>query len=686
MAISILLSGLFSRKTLNASLITSLIQRQNERVRELETMIEKQNKIIKNQTAGGVNPSPNSNKIRGELTLQYIKKQDRMIRELESNYPKSPQISTRPLRIYSVKLLTLIWISEPPLNLECRDPCGWVVGYIYSMKSNISHMGYFPYGIQKMEKLDAFYPRDKQRIFVNRRRELKLLELVKTSMESGIRKHIAFIGLRRIGKSMVCLEFMKRNLREMPSVYIDFKKFSFVPELFVKYYMGYIVYWLFGEGIDPQKYTDIKVQIDTLSEKMPSLVPYITSLQAELEKEAPDRVACISKAFNFPEIVAKELNKPVMMFLDEFQEMMEMDNYREIKPVVDKFRSFLQSQSRIVYVISGSAVSTMEYICSDAKSALFAHLREDHISNFTREDAGVLTKKILMQHSMDVAPEIHSRIYKLTRGHPFYITALTERVIEMVKLYDLSLNEELVDRCFVLELTAPNSRIYSFCNYIFNESIERARGSNLLKAILQTISEGDLSLTQISKRLKRKTGVIRNALRQLMEVDLVVHEGRLYGFRDPILMHWVGFFYRGIELGDDIKSGVLDKLVKELEEKYLRASSELGIAKEYEFKVKLEDEFKMRLNNYRSGDGEIEFDLLGEKNGIWHIFEIKWRNKLASYKDMKDFLEKIKASEFSSKPKKLFFISKTGFTEKALEFARKNDISLSGSDLKFRHR
>ena len=531
-----------------------------------------------------------------------------------------------------------------------------------------------------MEKLDAFYPQDKQRIFVNRTRGLKLLELVKTSMESGVRKHVAFIGLRRIGKSMVCLEFMRRNFKEIPMVYLDFKKLSFVPELFVRYYIGYIIYWLFGEGIDPQRYTDTKVQIDTLSKKIPNLVPYITSLQAELEKEFPDKAGCISKAFNFPEIVAKELDKPVMMFLDEFQEMMEMDNYKEVKPVVDKFRSFLQSQSRVVYVISGSAVSTMEYICGNAKSALFTHLKEEHIYNFTREDTWMLTKKIFRQYSIEAVPEIHSRIYKLTHGHPFYTTSLTERVIEMVKLYDLGLNEKLVDKCFVLELTTPNSKIYSFCNYVFNESIERARGSNLLRAILQTLSKEDLSLTQVSKRLKRKTGVIRNALKQLMEVDLVIHEGRLYGFRDPILMQWVRYFYRGIEPGSDIKSRVLGKLVEELEEKYLRASSELGKAKEYELKVKLEDIFGVRLKNYLSKDGQIEFDLIGEKNSLIHIFEIKWRNKPATYKDLEKFLEKVKLSKFSERPKKLSFISKS-FTEKALRFAHKNQITVSEEGL-----
>ncbi|MCK4491806.1 MAG: hypothetical protein KAU03_04225, partial [Candidatus Altiarchaeales archaeon] len=120
---------------------------------------------------------------------------------------------------------------------------------------------------------------------------------------------------------------------------------------------------------------------------------------------------------------------------------------------------------------------------------------------------------------------------------------------------------------------------------------------------------------------------------------------------------------------------------KEFEEKYLRASTELGKAKEFEFKAKLEDKFKIRLRNYLSSDGQIEFDLTGERNNIYYIFEIKWRNKPASYIDLRRFLEKVGDSEFSRKSGKLFFISKAGFTVEALNFAHENQIAVSdGSD------
>ncbi len=99
----------------------------------------------------------------------------------------------------------------------------------------------------------------------------------------------------------------------------------------------------------------------------------------------------------------------------------------------------------------------------------------------------------------------------------------------------------------------------------------------------------------------------------------------------------------------------------------------MGKAKEYEWKVKLEDEFGLKLENYNK---DVEFDLVGRKKDIWYIFEIKHRNKLANYEDVNRFLEKVRRPEFKDKKKRLFFISKSGFTEKARKLIEENNIEV----------
>ncbi|MBL7148354.1 MAG: restriction endonuclease, partial [Nanoarchaeota archaeon] len=80
----------------------------------------------------------------------------------------------------------------------------------------------------------------------------------------------------------------------------------------------------------------------------------------------------------------------------------------------------------------------------------------------------------------------------------------------------------------------------------------------------------------------------------------------------------------------------------------------------------------IKLENYNKDN--IEFDLVGKKQGIYYIFEIKHKNKPTGYQDIKKFLEKVGNSEFKDKKRKLFFISKSDYTKEAEKLIEKNKI------------
>ena len=83
-----------------------------------------------------------------------------------------------------------------------------------------------------------------------------------------------------------------------------------------------------------------------------------------------------------------------------------------------------------------------------------------------------------------------------------------------------------------------------------------------------------------------------------------------------------------------------------------------------------------RVTSYLSPDGQVQVDSVAETSDAenherWAV-EIKWRGRLSGKKE----LEKLAANarSLSAKP---WFISKMGFTQEALEFARHNDMLLS---------
>lgn len=135
-------------------------------------------------------------------------------------------------------------------------------------------------------------------------------------------------------------------------------------------------------------------------------------------------------------------------------------------------------------------------------------------------------------------------------------------------------------------------------------------------------------------------------------------------------------------------------------EKYERVANELGLAKESQVRELLQSfagqEVDGRLLGlsgtlqlpvferaapYLSPDGQVQIDSVAESSAAesgdpepgerWAV-EIKWRGRLSGKKE----LEKLAANArlVSAKP---WFISKSGFTPEAIDYARQNDIMFS---------
>lgn len=288
-------------------------------------------------------------------------------------------------------------------------------------------------------------------------------------------------------------------------------------------------------------------------------------------------------AFNWPETWAQALDRHVMLILDEFPEILSLNSYPQIESIVALFRAVLQSQSKVCYVVAGSMIHLMERIFLGADSPLFVHFQLETMGAFGRDDSYDLTRKRLASVEPVVPSEVLAAVYQVTRGHPFYIYATTMRVLEMVSLLHKPLSPQTVQEAFVLETLGTTGRIYNLCRYVLEDSLQRARGETMPRAVLQVLAretEG-LSLTRLARALKRPSGAIRQVLNWLMEVDLVQQQAdKTYVFRDPVLQLWVAYYYAGLELTGMPRQKMLDQLVADLMEKYQRATTELGIAKE----------------------------------------------------------------------------------------------------------
>lgn len=544
--------------------------------------------------------------------------------------------------------------------------------------------------------MNYIYPPDQNALFTNRERELAELAHYRQRLLAGSPEHVALFGLRRIGKTLLLKEFVRRTLAEAPRVapvYMDFSYLSSSPEIFALNYVGHTCYWLLRQGDgDPEPFLAPGTLPSALLQAGGTdLHTALQPLLRELEKARPDRQALLRQAFRFPREAAAARRCRLIMVFDEFQEIRTLANFPNSRNVIALFRAELQSQSDIQYILAGSAVSVLTALLSDPKSPLFAQFTRLPLGPFTRDKTAQLAGKVAPELEPDLLPLVHS----LTGGHPFYVTALCRRLVTLVEVLDRPMTADTVKQAMVIETLAPLGRIYDFCRYVYELSLQKATGYGSLKAVLQMLStEEGLTASQVARRLRVTAATASDYLRWLREVDLIVERDKRYYFRDLVLRFWVANAVRGVEVSLTAEPMDLVELITRLETQYQRAAEELGEAQESRIRELMrrfagqavdgsllgvtgpvELPTFGRVEAYLSPDGQVELDALAETtDGHKWAVEVKWRNKRAGPKELEALRQKARSTPLRAQP---WLISRAGFTAQALDYARQHRIFVS---------
>ncbi len=549
-----------------------------------------------------------------------------------------------------------------------------------------------------------FYPPELHEQFVNRERELRQLGHYLDQLRSGRPTHVAVFGLRRIGKTLLLKELTARTLQaqdfaggtdDVLPVYMDFSEICANPEQFATAYIGWIAYWTLTRGqASPLAFFDLStLQVEVLQAQDAVLSEAVQRLSQELQKAKPDRHFLIELAFGLPARLAQARGIRLLLILDEFQEIRTLENYPDLRNVVGVFRANLQHQGVVAYFLCGSAITALSTMVADYRSPLFVQFIQLALEGFDAEATAALVEQWLPGASE--IPFVQEEIFNLTRGHPFYVTALCQRVRLARDVADRPLTAELVREAFVMETLAPHGAIYELCRYVHDIALYRASGYASIKAVLHILAaEEGLIASEVARRLKVTPGAARNYLRWLLEVDLLIEHQKSYYFRDPVLRYWIAMISRGIEVTTAAPPVNLLELIEHLDLLYQRTSSELGLAKESQVRELLRSfagqtvdgallgsvgPFVLpaftRVEPVSAADSSWEVDALAETEGDegvrWAV-EVKWRNRQADYHDIVRLY-----SLTLDLHARGWFIAKTGLTAAAAEYAREKGILVS---------
>ncbi|MBI2654048.1 hypothetical protein HYX02_04520 [Candidatus Woesearchaeota archaeon] len=363
-----------------------------------------------------------------------------------------------------------------------------------------------------------------------------MLERNTDSFKKGISKNIALFGSRKSGKTSIVKEHIK-NVKDVVPIYIDLCKISLNPENFSIEFIGNVVFHFLKKPLSQYKKFLSLGHLLTIENELKSKSAFslIKTVENELLKIKPDQRLLVESASKFSETLAKDSNKKFLIVLDNFENLLDLNNFSQIKDVLSIFNFEAENAS---FIATSSAIKE--------SLTLLKKFECYEIRNLEKNEAFELIENIIGKNG-----KASEEIFALSKGHPFVAILISKKYNETKD----------AKKAFLIELLQKNNSIYNYCNDSFNYYYNRARGQTLLKTILKVIANEELRLSEIAKRIYRSAPVTKSILERLMEVDVIYKKDNKFYFSDEILKLWLKLTSEGYDF-DDVPD---DKMIDEVE-------------------------------------------------------------------------------------------------------------------------
>jgi len=513
--------------------------------------------------------------------------------------------------------------------------------------------------------------------FFDREEILSLLERRLISFKQGDKRNIALVGLRKMGKTSILLEFKRRLTdTDVIPIFVYLKPEEITT--FAHRFIGALLYeFLKRRGVDPDE--DFEQLLSLAIEHAPKTAAVILRLRQTFQTMPKENL--FHSVLDLPNILRQETGVYPIVIFDEFQRFLE---YRIDSPF-DIVRERLFEHKGVLYLIAGSAVSIMEEILA-SDSPLYGHFESILVSGFSYETSKLFINEKLMGINL---PQIHQNfLVTLTEGHPFYLDLLTFRIKDISQREQLrNVPQSVIIEALAWEIFSTNGTIYLHLRDLIDRSLD-GRGYATYIAILQALAEDARTLTDIANKLNKTAPEISKQVRRLCDIDLLNKVEATYVFKDPLLSLWLKYVYALREESFVPELSLkLQQFKTNLEQ--MLASFKAEISKGNEARIReLFSLFngetvsiasrRLTLPKFdevtpRQIEGE-EFDLVARKNSQHWVAEIKSGNVIA--KDVNHYAGKLEKLPFV--PDERILICLYGIENQAIAAAQQENIWVWG--------
>ena len=337
---------------------------------------------------------------------------------------------------------------------------------------------------------------EKKEGLVKRKYYLDLLDRNINSFRNGKGNNIALLGPRKSGKTIILKEHLK-NVKDDVAVFIDLNKISLNPENFSVEFIGNVIFSFLRKPLkDYKKSLSLENILNTENElKSKNAFSIIKSIENELQKIKPDQKLLVESAFKFADALGRDNGKKFVIALDNIENLFDLNNFSQIKDVL----SLIDLKSENVnYLAASSAIRE--------SIAALKGFECYEIKNLEKNESIELAESIIGNKHSEA-----EEIFSLSKGNPFITILISEKFNEI----------KSVKKSFFIELLTKDHALYDYCSESYNYYYNRARGQTLLKSILKVISNEELRLSDIAKRIYRSAPVTKSILERLMDVDVI---------------------------------------------------------------------------------------------------------------------------------------------------------------------